>query len=245
MNLKLRQIFFLSIMIGVFFISKTESLLNETKTPQISTNDYGLYAYAIWAKNDGTDDIVQTAYSSDFGSNWSTPISLSETGQNTLNPQILDNKRESYIYAIWLASDGVDDVIQFDASRNFFTSWVTPINLSALGQINPNPKFTVDDLGKYINALWVKSNGANDIVQFVKSIDFGATFSTPIDLSDIGQDALNANIAATSSRNCICAIWKRSNGVNDIIQFLADFLTGNLLHQKENTSVKVLVRNEN
>ncbi|NGX33874.1 MAG: hypothetical protein K1060chlam1_00216 [Candidatus Anoxychlamydiales bacterium] len=72
---KFSKLFFL-IFIATLFLSKAESLEN-AKNPQISTNASGEYAYAIWSKNDGTNDIVQTANSSNYENNWSTLITIS------------------------------------------------------------------------------------------------------------------------------------------------------------------------
>lgn len=214
---KFGKLFFL-IFIANLFLSKIESLEN-AKNPQITTNDYGEYAYAIWLKNDGTNDIVQAANSSDSGNNWSNPLSLSQSGQNAYNPLITDNTFQAYIYTIWSRSNGTNDIIQYDASQNYGSLWSIPVNLSDANQTASTPDLAIDKLGKKIYITWVRSNGTNNIIQFIKSTDFGNIWSNVINLSNDNQNAQDPKIVTSHSRNCICAIWQRSNGVNDIIQF--------------------------
>ncbi len=72
---KLKQFILLNLILASIFFSyglKAEPFLVENaKNPQISTNSYGQYVYLIWAQNDGTNDIVQAAFSSDWGKTWS------------------------------------------------------------------------------------------------------------------------------------------------------------------------------
>ncbi|NGX34349.1 MAG: hypothetical protein K1060chlam1_00701 [Candidatus Anoxychlamydiales bacterium] len=214
MILRLRQIVFFGIMLGAFFISHAESL-EDAKNPQVTIHGYGPYVFATWAKNNGTNDIIQAAFSSDFGSSWSIPSPLSASGQTALNPKIVDCNRQVYIYNLWTRSNGTNDIIQFDASKNRFSSWLTPVNLSADGQDASNPEFATDDLGRYTYAIWSRSNGTNDIIQFTSSPYFGSNFSSPVDLSSIGQNASNPKVCTISSYGCVCAIWQRAN----VIQF--------------------------
>ncbi|NGX28918.1 MAG: hypothetical protein K940chlam1_01106 [Candidatus Anoxychlamydiales bacterium] len=220
---KLKQSFFLGIIISLFFFSNSlkaePTLIENAKNPQISTNGYGQYVYLIWAQNDGTNDIIQGASSSNWGKIFSTPISLSEAGQDAYIPTMVDSDRQSHIYAMWTRSNGLNDIIQFDASKNFFSGWLNPEDLSSPGQTASNPQITIDDLGQHIYAAWIRSNGTNNMVQFIKSSNFAKSWSNIVDLSEVGQDAQNININVSSMRQCICAIWQRSNGTNDIIQF--------------------------
>ncbi|NGX62708.1 MAG: hypothetical protein KR126chlam6_00108 [Candidatus Anoxychlamydiales bacterium] len=190
------------------------------KNPQIITNEYGKYIFAIWAKNDSTNDIIQTSYSSDYGSTWSSPIDLSFLGQNAAIPDLASDSYQKFIYGLWQRSNGTNIIVQFAYSKtNDFQNWSTAVDLSLAGQNATSPKIITSDIGKNVFVTWTRSNGTNDIIRFNRSTDFGSTWTGPIDLSGNGQNATMPQISSNENQNCICSLWTRSNGTNDIIQF--------------------------
>ena len=72
---KFSKLFFL-IFIATLFLSKVESLEN-AKNPQIISDVDGMHVYAIWARSNGVEDVIQVSSSNSFGSSWSTPITIS------------------------------------------------------------------------------------------------------------------------------------------------------------------------
>ena len=205
----------------ISFISQNKifAAVENAEFPYIITNGPGQYAYDLWTKNDGTNDIIQVASSSDYGANWNTPIDLSAAGQNAKTPCFTNDSTEANVFAIWVRSNSANDIIQFSSSLNYAQTWTSPQDLSATGQNALNPHMITNLIGDHVYAIWARSNGLNDIIQFSRSIDFGQTFSSPQDLSDIGQTAKTSQISTDINQNCICTIWARSNATNDIIQF--------------------------
>ncbi|NGX33423.1 MAG: hypothetical protein K1060chlam4_01490, partial [Candidatus Anoxychlamydiales bacterium] len=169
--------------------------------------------------NDSSNDIIQVTSSSDYGANWNTPIDLSDIGQNATTPCFANGSTEKNVYAAWVRSNGTNDIVQFSSSLNFAQNWISPQDLSATGQNASNPHMITNFIGDHVYSIWTRSNGINNIIQFSRSSDFGQTFSNPVDLSDVGQSAATPQIATNINENCVCAIWTRSNGTNDIIQF--------------------------
>jgi len=209
----------LFLLIGIIYQNKIFADIQNAQYPYILTNGSGTYVYDIWTKNNGTNDIIQVSSSSTNGSVWSAPINLSAAGQNAITPCFSVESTEKNIYAIWTRSNGSNNIIQFSTSLDFGVHWSTPQDLSAIGQNASTPHMITDFVGDTVYAIWVRSNGTNDIIQFSKSSDFGSNFSSPIDLSSIGQNAKTPQLATNFNENCVCAIWTRSNGTNDIIQF--------------------------
>ena len=208
-------------------INKLCCLVENAKNAKIIAYKNGNIS-AIWAKNDGTNDIIQSSYSSDFGQTWSTPINLSVSGENAAEPRFSNDNKISNLYAIWKRFDGFNDIIQFSSSKDFGINWITPNNLSDLGQNAFTSHITTGIFNNKIYALWARSNSANDwarpsatndIIQFIKSVDGGITWSTIEALSLVGQGASNPQISIDQLHFNLSTIWKRSNGVNDIIQF--------------------------
>ena len=73
------------------------------------------------------------------------------------------------------------------------------------------------------HVAWRRSNGSNQIVQYVK-IDSSGTPGTVEDLSATGQSAYNLHLTTDSSGNSH-VVWRRSNGSNFIIQYRGEVNT--------------------
>ncbi|NGX48417.1 MAG: hypothetical protein K940chlam5_00002 [Candidatus Anoxychlamydiales bacterium] len=220
MKSKLNLFALLLIILNFLSTDKLLALVENAKNPQIITNGDGKYVYAIWAKNDSEKDIIQITISSDYAQTWPVPDDLSTTGQNAAMAYLANDIYQRFIYGIWTRSNGSNDIVQFSYSKGYpFENWSSPINLSDTGENANNPKAVTNFIGKNIYAIWARSNGTNDIIQFCKSTDFGQNFSSAIDLSIAGFSATNQQISTNENQNFVCTVWQRSNGTNDIIQF--------------------------
>jgi len=181
--------------------------------PQVTVDATGT-AIAVWSRSNGSNTIIQ-ASTRPSGGSWSTPVGLSETGQDATNPQVTVDATGTAI-AVWSRSNGTNTNIQA-STRPSGVSWTTPAdNLSAVGQDASAPQVTVDATGTAI-AVWSRSNGTNTIIQS-STRPSGGPWSTPIaDLSATGQDA-SAPQVTVDATGTATAVWSRSNGTNTIIQ---------------------------
>jgi hypothetical protein len=210
--------------------------------PQITTDASGQYVYTIWQKSNGTNNIIQTARSSDFGVTWVNPSivtgtsvpNLSLNGQNASSPQIAIDASGKYVYAVWQRSNGTNNIVQTARSFTFGDTWVNPVavtgssipNLSLDGRNAQAPQITTDASGQYVYAIWQRSDGAKFIIQTAHSSDFGASWINPStitgssipNLSLNGQNASVPQITTDASGKYVYALWQRSNGTNGIIQ---------------------------
>ena len=66
---------------------------------------------AIWSRSDDANELIQTSTSSDAGATWSTPSTLSATGQDASQPQIVADSNNT-LTAIWSRYDGANYIIQ-------------------------------------------------------------------------------------------------------------------------------------
>jgi stringent starvation protein B len=170
---------------------------------------------AIWYRSNGTNNIIQSSTSTDQGANWSTPVNLSVAGQDAATPQLAIDSNNN-IVAIWQRSNGTNMIIQSSTSTDQGANWSTPVNLSVAGQNASNPQLAIDSNNNIV-AIWQRSDGTNTIIQSSTSTDQGANWSTPVNLSEAGQDAEIPQLAIDSNNN-IVAIWDRFDGTNYIIQ---------------------------
>ena len=117
--------------------------------------------------------------------------------------------------AVWHRSDGSKDIVQssFRPAGGAFPA--AGSDLSASGQNAFQPQVAFDASGNAL-AVWIRSNGTNYIVQS-SSRPAGGAFAAPVDLSAIGQDGLQPQVAFDASGNAL-AVWTRSDGTNDIVQ---------------------------
>jgi hypothetical protein len=109
----------------------------------------------------------------------------------------------------WLATTAL--AARVDAAPK----WLTPVDLSALGRDADAPQVAVDSTGRAF-AVWDRSNGANLIVQAAIRPP-GRNWQAPVNLSTAGRNADAPQIAVDPLGDAV-AVWRRSNGVNSIIQ---------------------------
>jgi hypothetical protein len=172
-------------------------------------------AVAVWNRNDGGNSIVQSAWSTDGGVNWSPTVNnLSAAGADAYSPQISVNAAGTAV-AVWSRSNGTNKIVQSVSSTDGGVSWSTPEDLSAAGGIAGEPQLSVNEAGTAI-AVWQRYDGGNFIVQSVLSTDGGVTWSTPAnDLSAAGGSAVEPQISAAGTA---IAIWDRNDGSSHFVQ---------------------------
>ena len=138
---------------------------------------------------------------------------LSDDGQHAQSPQIAHNlSREATV--IWSRSNGTNTIIQA-STKTKGGKWSDAEDLSLPGQHADSPQIAMNRSGQRV-ALWRRSDGTNTVIQAVTKLS-GASWSAPVTLSLPGQSASLPKIALNDAGQAV-AIWKRSNGSNDIIQ---------------------------
>ncbi|MBN8866734.1 MAG: hypothetical protein J0H98_04210 [Solirubrobacterales bacterium] len=181
------------------------------QAPQVAVAADGT-ATVVWYRFDGSDNIIQAATRPPGGA-FGTPVDLSEAGEGAHAPQIAVAP-DGTVTAVWVRSDGSKDIVQA-ATRPPGGAFGAPVNISAGGQYAQAPQVAVAADGT-ATVIWVRSNGANDIVQAATRPPGGA-FGAPVDLSAAGQSAYIPQVAFAPDGTAT-AIWVRSNGTNNIIQ---------------------------
>ncbi|MDB2614438.1 hypothetical protein N9Y92_04715, partial [Chlamydiales bacterium] len=166
-------------------------------------------AVYVWDSPD--NDLIKASIYD--GSAWSTPENLSLPGQDASDPAVSMDSLGNAI-AVWVGSDGLNNITQ--ASIYDGSTWSTPENLSLPGQdvvrnAKHRPQVSSDNLGTLGTsfAVWVRSDGSNDIVQ--ASIYDGSAWSTPENLSLPGQDGQLPQVGSDASGNAIVA-WQQVDG---------------------------------
>ena len=146
---------------------------------------------------------------------WSTPVDLSENTQTAYSPQIVAAPNNT-LTAIWVRGDGSNGKVQTRTSTDAGATWSAVVDLSENTQNAYSPQIVAAP-NNTLTAIWNRNNGTKYVVQTRTSSDAGATWSTVVDLSENTQDASQPQIVAAPN-NTLTAIWRRSNGSEDIIQ---------------------------
>ena len=157
--------------------------------PQLVTD--GSLVTATWYRFDGANDRIQVATSADGGASWTTPLTLSAAGQSAGGPPELATDG-STITAAWYRSDGARYRVEVSSSTDGGATWTTPQILSAAGENASGPQVVTD--GNTITATWYRSDGSTRRVQASSSTDGGTTWSSPVNISTLGQEAFTPQI---------------------------------------------------
>ncbi|NGX49828.1 MAG: hypothetical protein K940chlam5_01432, partial [Candidatus Anoxychlamydiales bacterium] len=199
-------------------VSENLSLASQNSIlPEIAMNSSSKVV-AIWRRDNGSNYIIQTKYSTDGGTNWNvTATDLSVVGQDSFIPKVVINDSGKAI-AIWGRYDGSNFIVQIKYSTDGGANWnASPIDLSASGENIGDCQIALNNLDEAI-AIWIRYNGSNYIVQTKYSTDGGATWSpSATDLSEVGEDSRQPRIAINNLSKAI-AMWERFDGYNLIAQ---------------------------
>ena len=165
----------------------------DANRPQLALDGAG-NALAVWERFNGTHVIAQWA-SRPAGSVWQAALNLSAPGQDAFDPKVALNEAGNAL-AVWQRWNGASDVAQGTA-RPAGGIWQSPQDLSATGQNAFGAQVGLSDAGNGL-AVWVRSNGTNDIVQGALYDEPGPTTSTSTSAS-APTSATSTSTSATSS----------------------------------------------
>ena len=170
-------------------------------------------ATAVWVRDDGTHDIVQSA-TRPAGGAWSAPVDLSAPGADAVTPQVAVDP-DGHATAVWERADADAYVRVQSAARPPGGAWSAPVDVSVTGGSARNAQVAVDAAGT-ATATWVRYDGTNRIVQTAQRAR-GGVWTGLVDLSATGQNAQEPDLAVNSSGAAIVA-WSRSDGTDLIAQ---------------------------
>ena len=118
---------------------------------------------ALWARYDGSNFRIQSASSTDGGTTWSAPVTLSDPGQDAYSPQVVTGG--GTITAVWTLEDGSSYRYRVESasSTDGGATWSAPVTLSDPGQSAGSAQVVTD--GSTITAVWARSDGSNQRIQ--------------------------------------------------------------------------------
>lgn len=175
--------------------------------PQVAVDADG-DAVAVWLRSDGSHARIQAA-TRPAGGAWTTPVTLSDAGQNADDPQVAVDTDGDAV-AIWRRSDGTNIRVQA-AARPAGGAWTAPTTISAAGPDTYDAGVAVDPDGDAV-AVWTQSDGSNIRVQ-AATRPAGGAWTAPDTLSTAGRDATAPQVGVDADGDAV-AVWRRSDGSN-------------------------------
>ncbi|MFN8163990.1 MAG: PKD domain-containing protein, partial [Solirubrobacterales bacterium] len=185
----------------------------EAGEPQVAFDGAG-NATAIWHSHTSMSNYrVESSVLPAAMTEWPAPQTVyAPTGSfDAFEPQIAVDSAGGAV-AIWRLQGPSGDTVQ--SSVRSGSTWSAPVNVSAGGQEVREPGLAIDPLGDAV-AAWRRSNGSNKIVQGAELAP-GGSWTAPEDLSAVGQDAVEPDVAIDGKGNAV-VVW-RTDGANKVAQ---------------------------
>ncbi|HEX5424326.1 MAG TPA: PKD domain-containing protein [Candidatus Acidoferrales bacterium] len=175
----------------------------DSENEQIATDTAG-NIYVVW-ENDSLNLGVLFSHSSDGGATFSTPAVLSTNTSGSYSAQIAIGTNGN-LSVVW-EDDGqsVSDV-SFSHSSDHGATFSSPQSLSYHTGNSGSQQIAID-LNGNIDVVWTNETSGKFDIFFTRSVDNGATFSTPSDVSNGSGNAQNPQMGLDAKGN-INLVWE-------------------------------------
>ena len=172
-------------------------------------------ATAVWVRSneEATENVIEAAGAPSGGSFSSSPVELSDSSHRAFEPELAVDPTGTAV-AVWTYENGSNDVIQASTAGSG-NSFSIPVELSEPAQNASNPELAINSEAA-VAVVWQRSDGSNEIAQ-ASTGSPGGSFSSPVNLSAPGQDALFPRVAIDGAGDAT-TVWKRSNGTSEVVQ---------------------------
>jgi hypothetical protein len=218
--------------------------LGDSGLPQMAVS--GNNIYVTWENNGAGNFEVFVAKSNDNGNTFAPPVNVSNNAAPSGAPQIIASGNN--VYVVWMDKTPGNYDIFVAKSTDKGSTFGTPVNVSNTPKDSGYPQITAS--GNNIYVVWTETiSNKNYDVFFAKSTDSGATFSTPINITNNMGPSGWALIAAPDN---IYVTWEDSTPGNYDI-FIAKSTDGgatfgtavNVSNTPEDSTFKQMVVSDN
>lgn len=183
-------------------------------SPQIALSADGTIATAMWI--DGTDPVIKSRSATITGNTatWGSIVDI-----YSANPiislledtQIAISADGTMATAIWADTPGSNKIVMSNSAAiaGNTATWGTAIDLSATGNDAKNPDLALSSDGTKAIVIWARFNGSNSIAQSINATIAGnlAAWGTVADVSSLGQDTYDSEVALSADGTIATAIW--------------------------------------
>jgi hypothetical protein len=222
---------------GTVTVTDLSATGQNAKNPQIALSSDGTKATAVWQRNNGTNDIIQTASTTISGTPeaWGAVnvTDLSATGGSASYAQIALSSDGTKATAVWTRNNGTNDIIQTASTTISGTpvAWgtVTVTNLSADAD---SAQVALSSDGTRATAVWQWFGGQDYIIQTASTTisgtpeGWGAVNVTDLSAYPAGEGEY-PQVALSSDGTVAVTAWQWTDNStrNDVIQASSALIT--------------------
>ncbi|MBN1914544.1 MAG: exo-alpha-sialidase [Parachlamydiales bacterium] len=164
-------------------------------SPKIVLDAFG-HAIAVWQQQGTTSYIIVASYSLDYGASWSIASDISEVTVSSEFPQItLDNSGNAV--AVWRQQS--NNSVQISYSSDYGVNWSAVQTLSIIGNVVQDPQISMNTSGNVVSIWRELLSGTTYGIKAVYSSDYGASWSSPVTISDPTHSAIRPKIGINDS----------------------------------------------
>jgi hypothetical protein len=139
-------------------------------------------------------------------------INLSNSALDSMHPRVFHMIGTNTELAIWVETDGTQDILQFSKSTNAGQTWSAPLALSGQGQIRTQNhltddysfSFCVNDPYVHVVIQWRLNDTYDWDIWYLRSIDLGDTWDTWMMLTDNTSESCFPDVDARGEYVHIC-----------------------------------------
>lgn len=150
----------------------------------------------------------QTTYVNNSNHRFKAPVNISNNLDDSRSPAIARDK-SGKIFVVWQNDIPRSREIYLSHSTDNGATWNQAVNISNSQGVSSKPDIAVDNSGG-INVVWHESAANNVEVYFSRSIDNGASWTRPVNISNNSGYSTYPAVAANKSSN-ISVVWNDSN----------------------------------
>lgn len=183
-------------------------------TPQLAVDAAG-NIYAVWEDDTNSNSNILFSRSTDGGTTFSAPVSLSHTSGFSFSPRIAVDSNGG-INVVWEDDSPGNLDVFFTRSADGGTTFSAPKNISNDSSDSGSPTVAADSNGN-IYVVWENDSGVLGI-SFSRSTDGGANFSAPVILSTNTGGSVSPQIAVDRNGNVNLA-WEDDIGMTSDVTF--------------------------
>ena len=220
-NINVAWNYYTSSLNDIYFSRSTDNGVNWTPPVNVSWTTGWSWTPAIAADTSGNlfvvwwdltvNEEIYFSRSTDSGASWSFPLNLSNTpiGEST-HPDIAVDISGN-INVIWDDEfPDPDELVYFSRSTDGGATWTSPADISGNAPFDYGSVIAVDTAVN-INAVWRSWTTGKPELFFSRSIDDGANWSFPVNVSNITPHCENQAVAVDSAGN-IYIVWEGADG---------------------------------
>lgn len=167
--------------------------------------------YVVWHDNTSGNSEILFSRSLDGGTTFAFPLNISNNTGGSSFPSIAADPSGT-IYVVWQDTTGsASTELFFAKSTNGGVTFTNPVNLSNTSAASTNPAVAVDPTGM-IAVVWQERVGGNNEILFIRSLDGGATFSAPLNVSNTAGNSAAPDITLDGGGGVFTA-WQEASEI--------------------------------